>query len=408
MSDVTLNDAGWWQRFWSRVAGRRPKLDPGGRVEPFSSYRSRAGSVVDVDTALKISAVWACVRLKAQTISSLPLHLRDQDNKIAHGHNIYRLLHKAPNADMGPSEFKEVISSSLDLWGNFYAQIVRSGSRIISLEILSAEDMIVERTKSGVVRYVYKEDEVFSEADILHIRGFTLDGLVGLSPIQYAAQTLGTQMDANDAADREFASGLKTGLVIESGERILQPEQRERLRRNLREYSLPEKTNEPIVLEAGQKISNINGLKMNPADAQLLESRYFGIEEICRAFGVPPQLIGHTDKASSWASSLEQTNMGFLTYGLQPMLVRIEQTMQRKLLSPSERDLYTAKFSVEGLLRSDSQSRSSFYASMLQNGVMTRNEVRALENLPAVDGADDLTIQLNLTPVDKVGKEDEN
>ncbi|AVL70860.1 phage portal protein [Oligella urethralis] len=408
MSDVTLNDAGWWQRFWSRVAGRRPKLDPGSRVEPFSSYRSRAGSVVDVDTALKIASVWACVRLKAQTISSLPLHLRDQDNKIAHGHNIYRLLHKAPNADMGPSEFKEVISSSLDLWGNFYAQIVRSGSRIISLEILSAEEMTVERTKSGVIRYVYKEDEIFSEADILHIRGFTLDGLVGLSPIQYAAQTLGAQMDANNAADREFASGLKTGLVIESGERILQPEQRERLRRNLREYSLPEKTNEPIVLEAGQKISNINGLKMNPADAQLLESRYFGIEEICRAFGVPPQLIGHTDKASSWASSLEQTNMGFLTYGLQPMLVRIEQTMQRKLLIPSERDLYTAKFSVEGLLRSDSQSRASFYASMLQNGVMTRNEVRALENLPSVDGADDLTIQLNLTPVDKVGKEDEN
>lgn len=407
MSDVTLNDAGWWQRFWSRVAGRRPKLDPGTRVEPFSSYRSRAGSVVDVDTALKIAAVWACVRLKAQTISSLPLHLRDQDNKIAHGHNIYRLLHKAPNADMGPSEFKEVISSSLDLWGNFYAQIVRSGSRIISLEILSAEEMTVERTKSGVIRYAYKEDEVFSEADILHIRGFTLDGLIGLSPIQYAARTLGAQMDANDAADREFASGLKTGLVIESGERILQPEQRERLRRNLREYSLPEKTNEPIVLEAGQKISNINGLKMNPADAQLLESRYFGIEEICRAFGVPPQLIGHTDKASSWASSLEQTNMGFLTYGLQPMLVRIEQTMQRKLLSPSERDLYSAKFSVEGLLRSDSQSRAGFYASMLQNGVMTRNEVRALENLPAVDGADDLTIQLNLTPVNKVGK-DEN
>ena len=404
MSDVTLNDAGWWQRFWSRVAGRRPKLDPGTRSHPYSESSTRAGSVVTIDTALKISAVWACVRLKAQTISSLPLHLRDGDNKIAHGHAVYKLLHKAPNADMTPSEFKEVISASLDLWGNFYAQIVRNGNRVISLEILGADDMVVERTKSGLIRYEYKKDEAFNEDDILHIRGFTLDGLIGLSPIQYAAQTLGAQMDANDAAGREFASGLKTGLVIESGERILQTEQRDRLRRNLREYSRPEKTNEPIVLEAGQKISNINGLKMNPADAQLLESRYFGIEEICRAFGVPPQLIGHTDKASSWASSLEQTNMGFLTYGLQPMLVRIEQTMQRKLLSPSERDIYSAKFSVEGLLRSDSQSRAGFYASMLQNGVMTRNEVRALENLPAVAGADELTIQLNLTPVDKVGK----
>ena len=130
----------------------------------------------------------------------------------------------------------------------------------------------------------------------------------------------------------------------------------------------------------------------------------FGIEEICRAFGVPPQLIGHTDKASSWASSLDATNMGFLTYSLRPSLVRIEQTISRKLLSPAERKQYRPKFAVEGMLRTDTAARAQFYAQMLQNGVMSRNDVRRLEDLPPVDGGDELTVQLNLTTINQIGQ----
>ncbi len=154
--------------------------------------------------------------------------------------------------------------------------------------------------------------------------------------------------------------------------------------------------------------ANMSGAWINPHDAQLLESRYFGIEEICRAFGVPPQLIYSTDKSSSWASSAEQINQNFLTYSLNPTLKRIEQTITRKLLKPGERSKFYPIFSVEGLLRADSAGRASFYTVLLQNGVMTRNEVRALENLPPVDGADQLTVQLNLTSIDKIGKETEN
>ena len=157
-----------------------------------------------------------------------------------------------------------------------------------------------------------------------------------------------------------------------------------------------------MVLEAGMNVA-ANPYRIKPSDAQLLESRYFGIEEICRMFGVPPQLIGHTDKSSSWASSLENTNLGFLTYGIAPTLRKIEQTISRKLLRADERKEFRPKFSVNGLLRADSQSRAAFYSQMLQNGVMSRNEVRELEDLQRVEGADELTAQLNLTTVDKIG-----
>ena len=144
---------------------------------------------------------------------------------------------------------------------------------------------------------------------------------------------------------------------------------------------------------------------MNPQDAQLLESRYFGIEEICRIFGVPPQLIYHTNKASSWASSLENMNLGFLMYSLRPVQVKIEQAIVKKLLSPAERSQYKPKWSVEGLLRADSNGRSAFYTSALQNGWLTRNEVRELEDLPPLDGGDSLTVQTNLTHLHNLGKQ---
>ena len=162
-----------------------------------------------------------------------------------------------------------------------------------------------------------------------------------------------------------------------------------------------------MLLEAGIEPVTAAALRINPKDAQMIESKYFGIEEICRIFGVPPQLIGHTDKASSWASSLEGMNQGFLTYSLRPTLVRVEQSIARKLLSPSERQQYRPKFSVEGLLRADSNARANYYNLMVQNGIMSRNDVRRLEDLPAVNGADELTVQLNLTRLQNLGANSE-
>lgn len=405
-----LNDAGFWSRFWGRLSGRA-RLEDGERSTPFDSHITPSGSAVGPDSSLKLSAVWACVRLRAQTIASLPLHLRDAAKNHAHDHPVYRLLHTSPNADMTPGEFWEAMIASTDLWGNAYARITWEGRRPVSLVPLNPEKVSVVRADNGDLTYEYSSGgkvKAYADSEVLHIKGFTLDGIIGLSPIQFAAETMGGLMDANRAAAREFQNGLKVGGFLKTGAATLQPDQRERLRASLGQFGLPENAGKWMVLEAGMEPATAQGIRMNPADAQLLESRYFGIEEICRAFGVPPQLIGHTSKASSWASSLENTNLGFLTYSLRPTLVRIEQAIIKKLLLPEERTKYKPKYSVEGLLRADSAARAGFYSQMLQNGVMSRNDVRSLEDLPPVAGGDVLTVQLNLTTIDKIGAPEEN
>lgn len=405
----TLNDQGWWARFYDRWFSGAKRLDKGSTAEPFVSQSSGSGSSVDVEKSLKLSAVWACVRLRSQTIASLPLHLKDSDRKIAAKHDLYKIIHDAPNADMCSSEFWEAQIANLDLWGNAYSRINRIGGRVVSLDILDPQYMRVKRSDSGEIVYIYTKNNVdggeYPESEILHFRGFTLDGLVGLSPISYQAKVMGLQIDANNAASKAFKNNLKAGGFLKTGDRVLNSDQRKLMRDALEDFGKPENAGKWMILEAGMEPANMSGAWINPHDAQLLESRYFGIEEICRAFGVPPQLVFSTDKSSSWASSAEQINQNFLTYSLNPMLKRIEQTISRKLLKPEERSKFYPIFSVEGLLRADSAGRASFYTALLQNGVMTRNEVRALENLPPVEGADQLTVQLNLTSIDKIGEQ---
>ncbi|WP_278364591.1 phage portal protein, partial [Acinetobacter schindleri] len=252
--------------------------------------------------------------------------------------------------------------------------------------------------------YHYTENgkvKIYTDDEILHFKGFTLDGYVGLSAIQFFAQTIGMQFDANNQAQDWFKNGLKVGGFLETGERTLTDEQRLKMRKGLASFSLPENAGKYMILEAGMKVASASNIRINPVDAQLLESRYFGIEEICRAFGVPPQLIGHTNKASSWASSLEQTNQGFLTYSLNPQLVRYEQTIARKLLLPQDKYKYRPKFAVDGLLRANNAARADFYVKMTQNGLYTRNEVRELEDMPRADDptADKLMVQMQMVPL---------
>lgn len=387
------------------------RLGKGASFATPTGTQTASGNVVNAETALKLSVVWACVRLRSQTIASLPLHLYGADKRLADNHPLYRIIHDSPNADMTASEFWEAMVASLDLWGNAYAYIVKSGDKstgqVISLEVLDPEMMKVTRAKDGAVTYHYRENNQsfdYSDDEIFHIKGFTIDGLVGLSPIAYQAQVMGQQVDANLAANFEFKNNLKTGGFLKTGEKVLTDEQRHRLRQNLSDFSKAENAGKFMVLEAGMDVVSGAGIRLNPQDAQLLESRYFGIEEICRTFATPPQLVYHTNKASSWASSLEGMNLGYLTYSLRPILVRIEQAIIKKLLTPAERKAYKPRFSVEGLLRADTAGRASFYAQMLQNGVMSRNEVRELEDLPPVAGADSLTVQLNLTPIDRLNE----
>lgn len=410
----TLNDSNWWSRFrgsW-RGGGNDTRLDKDGTASPFVGDSTAGGNSITPDKALKLATVWACVRLRSETIASLPFHLRDDNKDLAKGHPLYRILHDQPNADMTASEFWEAMVASQELDGNAYALIRRNALKtVVALEFLDPESMYVSRSKTGEIKYTYKKgsknEEVYNDEDILHLKGFSLDGLVGLSAIKYQSAVIGGQIDANKAANSEFKNNLKAGGFLKTGEKTLNTEQRDRLRKNLATFGEAQNAGKWMVLEAGMEPASASSIRISAQDAQLLENRRFGIEEICRTFKTPPQLIYHMEKASSWASSLEQMNLGYLTYGLRPTLVRIEQMVTRKLLTPEERKKYKPKFAVEGLLRADSAGRSSFYSQLLQNGVMTRNEVRALEDLPAHSGADQLTVQLNLTPIELLGKNNE-
>lgn len=399
-----LTDVDFWSRFWSRFRGR-PRLEHGERAEPFDEHRTPGGSSVNAISALKLSAVWGCVGLRSATIASLPLHLRGPNKTFATEHPLYRILHDSPNADMSSSEWLEMQVASIDLWGNGYSRIDWEGRNVAALTPIAADQVSVRRRLNGSLVYEVKHGtttEEISEDNMLHLKGFTLDGIIGLSPIQYAAEAVGGLIDANRAAANEWKNGLRAGSVISTP--TLTDDQRNLFKRRLREYEGPENSGKNLLLEKPFEIAGATGSRINPVDAQLLESRYFGIEEICRAFRVPPQLIGHTNKASSWASSLEGMNLGFLTYSLRPTLVRIEQAISRKLLKPEDRGSVRPKFSVEGLLRADTAARQNFYASALQNGYLSRNEVRELEDKPAIDGGDVFTVQLNLTPIDQIGK----
>jgi len=398
-----LDDVGFWTRFWARITGR-PRLEAGESFTPFDTYTSQSGATVSADTALRLSAVWACVGLRADTIASLPIHIKRSDRTFADDHALTQLLRVSPNYDMTPSEFFAAMVASMDLWGNAYAVISRASGRIASLTPLNPERVTVRRSESGDLIYRYAvgdKVELYQESEILHFKGFTLDGLVGLSPIQYAAETMGGLISANDAAGREFKNSLKIGGFLKTGVQALRPEQREQIRANLSTFGLPENAGKWMVLEAGMDVAGSGTLRMKPSDAQLLESRYFGIEEICRAFRVPPPLIGHTDKASSWASSISNLNQGFLTYSIRPTLVRMEQTMAKKLLTPSERKDLAIKFNFRGLLRGNFSEQMTGYVQGLNAGVYSIDEVRDLEDYPPLpDGkGTEHRAPLNMAPV---------
>lgn len=415
MKDHSLSGPPEKREFWQQVFdyGRgnwRPFSPAGGtQVPPVDAISTGSGKTVTPDRALRLSAVWACVGLRSAVVSSLPLILRDIDKTRVLTHPLYSVLHDAPNDDMCASEFWEMQIASLDLWGNAYSVIGRNEvGQVVALNPLRPERMTPRRSTAGVVTYHYAtshgRETVYRQEDIFHLKGFTVDGLVGLSPLRYAAETIGGLLTANDAATREFRNGLKVGGFLQTGAVTLTNEQRERLRNNLAEFSSPENAARWMVLEAGMTPQSAAGIRMNPADAQLLESRYFGIEEICRAYRTPPSLIGHTNKASSWASSLENTNLGWLQYALRPLLLRIEQSVTKQLISVGDRSKVRPKFNVDALLRADSAGRAAYYRTMRDVGAFSANDILELEDRPPVDGGDIRTVQLNLAPLDQVGK----
>jgi len=367
-----------------------------------------AGQTVNDTTVLKLAAVWSCTRLIAETISTLPLSLYEKTAKgrqSASGQPLHTIIHSRPNSDSVSSVFWESMISAMLLRGNGFAEKLIMGNRVVGLVFLNPCLLSLQTDSAYNLRYFYNEkgkQREIPEERIFRIPGFTTNGKWGLSVVQYGSEVFGSAIAASTAANSTFEKGLSPTVAF-SVDKILTPEQRTVFRENTAATlsGAINAGNSPI-LEGGMTAQI---LTINPKDAQLLESRAFSVEEICRWFRVPPHMVGHSEKSTSWGTGIEQQMIGFLQFTLRPWLTRIEQHINKDLLNPAEQTRYYAEFNIEGLLRGDSTARKEFYSSMLQNGVMNRSTVARLENLPDMPGGDIYTVQSNLIPIDQLGKE---
>ena len=363
-----------------------------------------SGQAVTGKAAMQLDAVWSCVRLISETIATLPLSMYERTGtgkRPASQHPLHFVIHDQPNVDATAAVFWEAMIASMLLRGAGRAEKLYIGARLVGLNFLDPERLVITRDSNGRRLYQYPRSNGtirdIPAAQIWTVPGFTLDGINGVSVIHYGAKVFGAAIAAERAAANTFRNGLLQTLYYKINT-FLKPEQRLEFKKNL--AGAIERGETPL-LEGGTEAQTLG---INPADAQLLESRSFSVESICRWFRVPPWMVGHTEKSTSWGSGIEQQMIGFLTFTLAPWLRRIEQAISKDLLTPADRTRYYAKFAVEGLLRADSAGRAAFYAAMVNNGILTRDEVRELEDRAPLGGnAAVLTVQSAMTTLDSIG-----
>lgn len=395
----------------------RPKIDNRTVGSSYSFYMggSSAGKNVNERSAMQMTAVYSCVRILAEAVAGLPLHLyrykEDGGKERAIDNNLYHLLHDEPNKEMSSFIFRETLMTHLLLWGNAYAQIIRNGKgEVVALYPLMPNKMQVDRDENGELYYIYtrSSDEAktmegvtvyLTPRDVLHIPGLGFDGLVGYSPIAMAKNAIGLAIATEEYGAKFFANGAAPSGVLEHPGTIKDPS---RLRENWNStFGGSANSGKVAVLEEGMKYTPIS---ISPEQAQFLETRKFQIDEIARIFRVPPHMVGDLEKSSF--SNIEQQSLEFVKYTLDPWVIRWEQSLSRALLNEDEKRKYFFKFNLEGLLRGDYESRMSGYAVARQNGWMSANDIRELENMdkiPAEDGGDLYLINGNMLPLNKAG-----
>ena len=391
-----------------------PKNATSGSAYSFFMGSSAAGKSVNERSAMQMTAVYACVRILSESIAGLPLHMyqyeEDGSKKKAVEHPLYHLLHDEPNPEMTSFIFRETLMSHLLLWGNAYAQIIRNGKGdIIALYPLMPNRMKVERDTKGQLYYEYqtmKEDAPtmkgavyqLDPSEVLHVPGLGFDGLVGYSPIAMAKNAIGLAIAAEEYGSKFYANGAAPSGVLEHPN-VLKDPAKVRDSWNAA-FGGSSNAHRVAVLEEGMKYTPI---PISPNEAQFLETREFQINEIARIFRVPPHMVGDLEKSSF--SNIEQQSLEFVKYTLNPWVCRWEQALQRALLDDDEKGKYFFRFNVEGLLRGDYQSRMNGYATARQNGWMSANDIRELENLdriPAELGGDLYLVNGNMLPLSQV------
>ncbi len=385
----------------------KPRASPKNRLYG-STYSfffggTASGKTVNERTAMQTTAVYACVRILAETIASLPLNIyRSTGNgkEKAIDHQLYYLLHDEPNPEMTSFVFRETLMSHLLLWGNAYAQIIRDGrGKVLALYPLLPDRMTVDRTTEGQLYFEYRKDTgyvILRPEDILHIPGLGFDGLVGYSPIAMAKNAIGMAIATEEYGGKFFANGASPGGVLEHPGVVKDPA---RIRESWNAvYQGSSNAHRIAVLEEGMKFQSIG---IPPEQAQFLETRKFQTEEICRIFRVPPHLVANLDKATF--SNIEHQSISFVVHTIRPWLVRLEQGMNKALLTPSEKGQYFVGFVVDGLLRGDYASRMQGYAIGIQNGFLSPNDVRTLENMNTIEHGDIYVMNGNMLKLEDVG-----
>jgi HK97 family phage portal protein len=368
-----------------------------------------------------LSATWACVQLIAGTIASLPLMVYRTDRNgirtVARDHPLYFVLHDSPNYDQTAVDFWEYMAACIELQGNAYALMERrlSDGTLNALHPIRPDLVRARRRDDGGIEYEWTEDRrrvVKQGEDVLHIRGTLGDALSGVSTLTACQSVFADALAAESAAGAMFQNGVSPSGILTTSDNVrLTKPQRDELEELLQQkYVGSLRNGRPMVLDNGLKWTQ---LSINPQDAQMLESRKFSGEQICRIFGVPPVMVGFGDKASNWGTGKEVDVIGFQKFTLRKRLKRIEQAVLKQLVPLAERRAQglTIEFNFEGLLRGDTASRYEAYERAIRMGIATRNEVRALENLPPIDGGDVVTVQMQDVPlaaaIDKTRAEDD-
>ena len=393
----------------------KPQNSTAGSAYTFFMGGSTAGKYVNERSAMQMTAVYSCVRILAEAVAGLPLHLykytESGGKEKAIDHPLYLLLHDEPNPEMSSFVFRETLMTHLLLWGNAYAQIIRNGkNEVIALYPLMPNKMSVDRDEHGQLYYTYQRSNeeaptmkgssvILKPSDVLHIPGLGFDGLVGYSPIAMAKNAIGMAIACEEFGAKFFANGAAPSGVLEHPGTIKDPS---RVREAWQsQFGGSSNSGKVAVLEEGMKYTPIS---ISPEQAQFLETRKFQINEIARIFRVPPHMVGDLEKSSF--SNIEQQSLEFVKYTLDPWVIRWEQSIMRSLLTPEEKKTYYAKFNLDGLLRGDYQSRMNGYAIGRQNGWMSANDIRELENLdriPEEEGGDLYLINGNMLPMRNAG-----
>lgn len=374
----------------------------------FTGGDSYAGKTVNADSSLSISTVFRCVYLIASAIASLPCGLFELDKlgdpRVLLNDPLTRLLGKRPNASMTSFHFWQAVVACVLLWGNAYGvKKLRGDKSVISIELLFPEYMALMENADGSLTYVYSDftgRKEYSENEIVHWKGLSISGRIGLSVLAFARQSFGNALALVENSGRLYSNGMRPGGAL-TMPNFLKGDQREQVRANIADQiGGVAKTGGTIILEGGMKYES---LSIPPEDAQMLESQNFSVEDICRWFGVNPILIG-AKGASTWGTGIEQINLQFLTYTLGPLLKNIEEESDRSIVPIARRDQVFTKFDTRNFLRADSAGRAALYGSFAQNGIMTRAEIRKNEGLPFIEGSEKLTVQSALTPLDNLGQ----